>query len=231
MGQSWVFGRESTYHGLLRAKLPHMISEWVEEFGKEMNGNLTFLAFHKFVLRRVRIDERATVMCQSTSQSEDRDPRDVSTPVRSRSDSGLEEEVLEEDSDSAMHDSLSVTGQRRTTHVCGCPLCGEAHLLMRCRKFLSKVPIQRWGFCRREKLCLRCLGKNHFSKHCHHMSCSECGGAHHSLLHDHGIHQPSRALRSRPTRRAEERHARRGDNSEEDEVSGAKARQSSQEAR
>jgi hypothetical protein len=26
MGQSWVFGRESTYHGLLRAKLPHMIS-------------------------------------------------------------------------------------------------------------------------------------------------------------------------------------------------------------
>jgi hypothetical protein len=50
------------------------------------------------------------------------------------------EEVSEEDSVSATDDSLSVTGQRRTTHVCGWPLCGDAHLLMRCRKFLSKVP-------------------------------------------------------------------------------------------
>jgi hypothetical protein len=143
MGQSWVFGRESTYHGLLRAKLPHMIGKWVRKFGNEMDGDLTFLAFHKFVLRLVRIDETASLIHQSTSQSEDRDRRDASTPVRFRSDSGLEEEVSEEDSDSATDDSLSVTGQRRTTHVCGCPLCGDAHLLMRCRKFLSKVPIQR----------------------------------------------------------------------------------------
>jgi hypothetical protein len=74
MGQSWVFGRKSTYHGLLHAKISHMISEWVKEFVNEMNGNLTFLAFHKFVLRRMRIDERASVIRQSTSQSEDRDP-------------------------------------------------------------------------------------------------------------------------------------------------------------
>jgi hypothetical protein len=149
-----------------------MISEWVEEFGKERDVNLTFLGFHKFVLRRVRSHERASVIRQSTSQSEDGDPRYVPTPVRSRSDSGLEEEVSEEDSDSATDDSLSVTGQRRTTHVCGCPLCGEAHLLMRSRRFLRKVPIHRWKFCRREKLCLRCFGKNHFLKHCHHMNFS-----------------------------------------------------------
>ena len=136
-----------------------------------------------FVLRLMRIDETASLIRQSTSQSEDRDPRDVSTPVRSRSNSGLEEEVSEEDSDSATDASLSVTGQRRTTRICGCPLCGDAHLLMRCRKFLRKVPIQRWKFCKQERLCLRCLGRDHFSKHCHHMSCSECGGAHHSLLH------------------------------------------------
>jgi hypothetical protein len=45
-----VFGRKSTYHGLLRAKLPHKISEWAEEFLNEVNGNFTFLAFHKFFL-------------------------------------------------------------------------------------------------------------------------------------------------------------------------------------
>jgi hypothetical protein len=83
-----------------------------------------------------------------TSQSKDRDPQDVFTPVRSISDSGLEKEVSGEDSDSATDASLSVTGQRRTTCVCGCPLCGEAHLLMRCQKFLFKVPIQRWRFCK-----------------------------------------------------------------------------------
>jgi hypothetical protein len=155
----------------------------------------------------------------------------LSPRTRSRFDSGLEEEVSEEDSDSATDDSLSVTGQRRTTNVCGCPLCGEAHLLMHCRKFLGKVPIQRWRFCKRENLCLRCLGKNHFSKHCHHMSCSECGGAHHSLLHDHGIHKSLHAPRSCPTCRAEEWRARRKDNFEEDGVSGAKAQQPLREAR
>jgi hypothetical protein len=208
-----------------------MVTKWVKKFGNEKDGDLNFMDFYNFVCLRMRIDETASIIRQSTSQSEDRDPRDVSTPVRSRSDSGLEEEISEEDSDSATDDSLSVTGQGRTTHVCGCPLCGDAHLLMRCRKFLSKVPIQRWRFCKREKLCLRCLGKNHVSKHCHHTSCSECGGAHHSLLHDHGIHQSSRATRSRPTRRAEERRARRDDNSEEDGVSGTKAQRPSREAR
>jgi hypothetical protein len=148
-----------------------------------MDGNLTFLAFHKFVLRVMRIDETALSIRESTSQSKDRDPRDVSTPVRSRSDSGLEEEVSGEDTDSVMDASLPFTGQRRTTRICGCPLCGDAHLLMRCRKFLRKGSIQRWRLCKQEKLCLRCLGKNHFSKHCHHMNCSDCGGAHHSLLH------------------------------------------------
>jgi hypothetical protein len=138
-----MFGHASTYHGLLRKKLPHLVSKWVKEFGNEKNGDLNFLAFHKFVLRRMRIDETVLLIRQSTSQSEDRDPRDVSTPVRSRSDSGLEEEVSGEDSDSAMDASLSVTGQIRTTRICGCPLCGDAHLLMRCQKFLCKVPIQR----------------------------------------------------------------------------------------
>jgi hypothetical protein len=181
MGTLWMFGRASTYHGLLREKLPHMVSKWVNEFGNEMDGDLTFLAFHKFVLRLMRIDETASSIRQSTSQSEDRDPQDVSTPVRSRSDSGLEQEVSEEDSDTATDASLSVTGLRRTTRVCGCPLCGDAHLLMRCRKFLRKAPIQRWRFCKREKLCLRCLGRNHFSKHCHHMSCSEAPTIHYCM--------------------------------------------------
>jgi hypothetical protein len=183
MGTSLMFNHASTYHGLLRKKLPHMVSKWVKEFGNEKNGDLTFLAFHKFVCRRMRMDETASIIRQSTSQSEDRDPRDVSTPVRSRSDSGLEEEVSGEDSDSATDASLSVTGQRRTTRICGCPLCGDAHLLKRCWKFLHKAPVQRWKFCKQEWLCLRCLGRKHFSKHCHHKICSECGVAHHSLLH------------------------------------------------
>jgi hypothetical protein len=33
MGTSWMFGLASTYHGLLRKKLPHMVSKWVKEFG------------------------------------------------------------------------------------------------------------------------------------------------------------------------------------------------------
>jgi hypothetical protein len=45
------------------------------------------------------------------------------------------------------------------------------------------------------------------------------------------LQEPSRALRSRPTRRAEERRARRRDNAEEDGISGAKAQQPSREVR
>ena len=183
MGSSWMFGRASTYHGLLRNKLPHMVTKWVKKFGNEKDGDLNFLDFHKFVCLRMRIDETASIIRQSTSQSEDRDPRDVFTSVRSRSDSGLLEGVSGEDSDKATDAGLPVTGQRGTTRVCGCPLCGDAHLLMRCQRFLRKAPIQRWKFCKQERLCLRCLGGDHFSKHCRHMSCSECGGAHHSLLH------------------------------------------------
>jgi hypothetical protein len=191
MGEAGVFSLKSTYINLMQAKLPHMIEEWTRKFEgcREPQEELTFEAFEEFVLGVARIDERiseltwGTMTLESTSQSEDRDPRDVSTPVRSRSDSGLEEEVSGEDSDSATDAGLSVTGQRGTTRICGCPLCGDAHLLMRCQKFLRKAPIQRWKFCKRERLCLRCLGRNHFSKHCHHKSCSECGGAHHSLLH------------------------------------------------
>jgi hypothetical protein len=118
---------------------------WIREHHKGKT-ELNCRAFVEFIYEEVRIGEEISnnrPTLELTSQSEDRDPQDVSTPVRSRSDSGLEEEVSEEDSDSATDDSLSVTGQRKTTHVCGCPLCGDAHLLMRCRKFLSKVPIQR----------------------------------------------------------------------------------------
>jgi hypothetical protein len=166
---------------------PLKLSQFIEE-ETEVEEELK-LYKKEFVLRETRLDEEISrytwgpTSLESTSQSEDGDPRDVSTPVRSRSDSGLEEEVSEEDSDSAMDASLSVTGQRRTTHVCGCPLCGDTHLLMHCQKFLRKAPMQRWKFCKRERFCLRCLGRDHFSKHCHHISCSECGGAHHSLLH------------------------------------------------
>jgi hypothetical protein len=107
----------------------------------------------------------------------------MSTSVRSRSDSGFEEAASGEVSYSTMDASLSVTGQRKATHTHGCPLCGDLHLLTRCLKFLCKVPIQRWSFCKSERLCLKCFGRNHLSKHCHHNSCSDCGGPHHSLLH------------------------------------------------
>jgi hypothetical protein len=75
MGQSWVFVLESTYHDLLHAKLPHLIRKWVKEFGNEMDGDLTFPAFHKFALRVVRIDETVSSILESTSQSEDRSSR------------------------------------------------------------------------------------------------------------------------------------------------------------
>jgi predicted Fe-Mo cluster-binding NifX family protein len=136
MGEAGVFSLKSTYIKLMQAKLPHLIEEWIREFGggwREPQEELTFEAFEEFVLRVARQDEEiskytwGSMTFESTSQSEDRDPRDVSAPVRSRSDSGLEEEVSEEDSDSATDASLSVTGQRRTTRVCGCPLCGDAH--------------------------------------------------------------------------------------------------------
>jgi predicted Fe-Mo cluster-binding NifX family protein len=147
MGEAGVFSLKSTYINLMQVKQPHMIEEWIREFDVQewdpIKGSwkklpeLTFEAFKKFVLGVARIDEKisehtwGSMTLELTSQSEHRDPRDVCTSVRSRSDSGLEEEVSEEDSDSATDASLSVTGQRRTTRVCGCPLCGDAHLLMR----------------------------------------------------------------------------------------------------
>jgi hypothetical protein len=187
-GKAAIFELKNTYIDILDAKMPYLMEKWIRKL-RMSKIELNFEAITKFVLREARIVEEISkytwgpMTLESTSQSEDRDSRDVSTPVRSISDSGLEEEASGEDTDSAMDASLPVTGQRTTCMTCGCPLCGDAHLLMRCRKFLRKVPIQRWRLCKREKLCLRCLGRNHFSKHCYHMSCSDCGRAHHSLLH------------------------------------------------
>ena len=176
------FDSLKTYYEILRLKLPHLVRKWTERF-ENGNEEISFQNFENFVMETARIQQTNAIIMKSTSQFEDRDPRDVSTSVRSRSDSGLSEGVSGEDSNKATDAGLPVTGRRGTTRVCGCPLCGDAHLLMRCQRFLRKAPIQRWKFCKQERLCLRCLGGDHFSKHCRHMSCSECGEAHHSLLH------------------------------------------------
>jgi hypothetical protein len=121
MGEAGYFSLKSIYINLMRAKLPHLINEWTREFKggwREPERELTFDAFEEFILRVARIDEEISKntwglqTLESTSQSEDQDPRDVSTPVRSRSDSDLEEVVSGEDTD---RPSLPVTGQRRTT--------------------------------------------------------------------------------------------------------------------
>jgi hypothetical protein len=127
-GKTVIFELENTYVDILNAKMPYLMERWTRRLTKG-KIELNFKAFTEFVMEEARRDEAiskytwGSITLESTSQSEDRDPRDVSTLVRSRSDSGLEEEVSEEDSDSATDASLSVTGQRRTTCVCGCPLC------------------------------------------------------------------------------------------------------------
>jgi hypothetical protein len=174
MSQASKFNIWETYIYLMHAKLPHLIPEWTEEFESEdVQRELMFHSFKSFVLKVTRMDEKILKnggTLELTSQSKDQDPRDVSTLVRSRSDSGLEEAASGKDTHSTMYASLPVTGQRKTTCAYGCPICGGLHNLMYCLMFLYKAPIQRWRFCKRENLCLKRLGRNHLLKNCYHTS-------------------------------------------------------------
>ncbi|XP_071562311.1 uncharacterized protein [Temnothorax nylanderi] len=74
--------------------------------------------------------------------------------------------------------TLSTTTQERRCYV-----CQGQHSIYACKQFLGLSVEDRIREARRLKLCLNCLGNNHFSRDCRSGSCRECGERHNTLCH------------------------------------------------
>ncbi|XP_059223205.1 uncharacterized protein LOC131996995 [Stomoxys calcitrans] len=65
-----------------------------------------------------------------------------------------------------------------------CGICnGGSHDLAECNEFLRMTLRNRYIAARKSKVCFTCLRKGHWQKVCTAQKCSECGAAHHKLLH------------------------------------------------
>ena len=79
--------------------------------------------------------------------------------------------------------SLRETSLHTKGHT-GCPRCHGSHQLYKCPDFLSLPMDKRSATVQRLKLCLNCLGEDHFVKsYSSRRSCKECGKRHNTLLH------------------------------------------------
>jgi hypothetical protein len=181
----------------LNARLPHLVDEWVEKSIKEFGGVWelpmeAFGVFVDFVREETSLDEEILAFKRKKVEVvevvEDVEEVEVvkanATEVKSVANIEVEEKISEEGVDtvdSGVSPRLLVATS--LNYGDGCLLCGDVHLLMRCRQFLAKSPNQRWRFCKLHGLCFKCLGLGHVSKYCHHRSCSDCGRGHHSVLH------------------------------------------------
>jgi hypothetical protein len=66
-----------------------------------------------------------------------------------------------------------------------CTTCGDrGHTPFQCQPFLAKSVDDRNALAFSRKLCLNCLGGNHFASNCRSAkTCLKCSGKHHTLLH------------------------------------------------
>lgn len=74
---------------------------------------------------------------------------------------------------------LSQTGSSKNQ----CVLCDKYHSLPECRVFIEKTSDQKWDFVKQNKLCFKCLVKQHSRYQCHAKRCTRCRASHHELLH------------------------------------------------
>ncbi|KAJ3659063.1 hypothetical protein Zmor_010772 [Zophobas morio] len=76
-----------------------------------------------------------------------------------------------------------------------CPLCTEAHNVIKCPKFVQASPFDRYSLIKPTRTCFNCLKDEHGVNKCHSKGrCRDCGGRHHTLLHFKSrktLHAPS----------------------------------------
>lgn len=78
-----------------------------------------------------------------------------------------------------VHTSVEV---QSTTEI-KCILCAENHELPECVKFRNKSSDDKWDFIKENKLCFKCMMKNHSRYQCRAKRCDKCRASHHTLLH------------------------------------------------
>lgn len=63
--------------------------------------------------------------------------------------------------------------------------CFGDHYLSSYKVFSKKTPVEKFGFCREKRLCLRCFSNRHLASDqvCQGRKCSKCDGNHHVWLH------------------------------------------------
>ena len=68
-----------------------------------------------------------------------------------------------------------------------CAVCSEDHDITNCKKITEMNTSQRWTVARRQKLCFRCLNRNHIMENCKSINADVCTNKsckeHHKLLH------------------------------------------------
>ena len=102
-------------------------------------------------------------------------------------------QALEQPQTSRSTTGLSLASDTRKIRVCATvsaaaviyTACKGSHHTSRCASF-KQVPLEeRKAITFRAKLCYNCLGGSHLARNCPSQStCRNCGGLHHTLLHD-----------------------------------------------
>ncbi|XP_036329698.1 uncharacterized protein LOC118741830 [Rhagoletis pomonella] len=163
---------------LLSTKLPKDTHHaWEYHLGSDVNIP-TFEMLEAFLNKRlvkINVIENRNISCGNNSLSKTSNVADTtsSTKRQSRPPKAL-----------YRHNSNSFHATSQPKNVNSCFLCGEAHILRRCTKFLAKDCFERKSIADKEKLCLNCLSRAHSVSRCTSTkNCLQCSQRHHTLLH------------------------------------------------
>ncbi|XP_071579802.1 uncharacterized protein [Temnothorax nylanderi] len=140
---------------------------WKEETNRDKESKPTLEDFLTFLNKRVRTLE----MIDKTKGK----PDASKAPAPKRQDRKV---------------ALATTSQE------SCVICSKSHQVYRCPDFLQLSCSDRLKEVKAKKMCMNCLGKDHFSAACKSSACRRCHKKHNTLLHSEQEEKPTTDTKS-----------------------------------
>ena len=179
-GRAADFELQSVVDAILQKKLPHLQDKWARKCAKQLRERkqmfgfadfLNYLNDEHFVVEKLHRSSGnktlGSVVAQKPGGGSARVAATGAVEVKSGSTSGAA--------------SVARTGASAPS----CLHCKGAHLTGSCTKFRSAEPRVKRALVRSNNLCWKCLGSGHLARDCKaNPKCDECGGPHHTSLHD-----------------------------------------------
>lgn len=82
-----------------------------------------------------------------------------------------------------VHTQVEYRDDNNNNSAVVCGMCAGGHKLYECEHFGQLTVEQRWDFVKTNRLCFKCIVKNHAHRFCRAKRCGQCQSAHHDMLH------------------------------------------------